>query len=197
MKGVIFFLLRFIGTYLVLSVAYGLFIYHYDTLDPPMTDPITRFVSEQTRNTFEFFGYKAETVHDHHRLFEAEEEQTYDSLFLNDHYAVSIEEGCNGVSVAILFLAFVIGFGGKWKAMSWFLPFGLLTIHVSNITRLMVLSILNVDFDGAAFHFFHKYGFTAMIYGTVFLLWVWWVNRYGRLRSSTQTTSNLPTDEDA
>lgn len=183
MKNVLFFLLRFLGTYLLLSTAYGFFISHYDTVNPPVTDPITRYVSEQTATAARLAGYKAETIHNHHYLFEAEEEQTYDSIFLNDTYAVSVEEGCNGVSVAILFLSFVIGFGGNWKAMSWFLPAGLVLLHISNIGRLIILSVLNVDFEGRAFHFFHKFGFTAMIYATVFLLWVWWVRAYATVPS--------------
>lgn len=185
MRGVIFFLLRFFLVYMALSISYGFYISHFDTLTPPETDPFTRLVSEQTRTTAQALGYESETIHNHHRLFAAEEEQTYDSLYMDNKYAISVEEGCNGISVAILFLAFVVGFGGKWKAMTWFLPFGLLIIHLSNIGRLILLSILNVDFDGAAFHFFHKYGFTAVIYGTVFLLWIWWVNKYGMLQKES------------
>ncbi len=193
MKGVVYFILRFLGTFAVLSVLYGFFIQKYDTAEIPTTDAITRYVSYQTRFVAEKLGYDAEVARNHHLIYATEEEQTMDSLFFNGEYAVSVEEGCNGVSVAILFLSFIIGFGGEWKKLIWFIPMGLAFLHVSNITRIILLGVLNVDFGGQGFHFFHKYLFTAIIYAAVFILWIWWVNAYGK--TGSKANDNLQTNE--
>ncbi|KAB2814506.1 exosortase family protein XrtF [Phaeocystidibacter luteus] len=180
MKGVIYFLLRFGLTWLGLSFLYSsVFIHKYDTAEPPVTDPITRYIVHQTATAAELFGYEVEILYDHHLTYPTEDEQTMDSLYFNDTYAVSVEEGCNAISNAIIFLAFIIGFGGRWKALIWFIPMGLAFIHVANITRILLLGVLNVDYGGEGFHFFHKYLFTAFLYGAIFILWVWWVNKYG------------------
>lgn len=190
MRGVVLFLLRFLATYLVLSTIYGEFISHYDGLETPQTDPITHFVVEQTAAFSELLGYETEIYEDAHLYAQTEEEQTFDTIHLDDKYAISVEEGCNAVNVMILFLAFVIGFGGKWKAMTWFLPLGLLFIHLANIGRLTLLEIINVDFQGEGFHFYHKYLFTAILYVAIFILWVWWVNVYGIPKKKNQSASS-------
>ncbi len=188
MKGVVFFILRFLITYAILSGLYGVYIQKFDTSNPPATDSFTRFVSYQTMFAAEALGYTSELVRNAHLIHETEEEQTMDSIYLDNKYAVSVEEGCNGLSVAILFVSFIIGFGGQWKKLVWFIPMGLAFLHVANIGRILLLGILNVDFDGQGFHFFHKYLFTAIIYAAVFVLWIWWVNRFGQTQSAHKSS---------
>lgn len=172
-KPTILFLLKFFGLYLVLSTLYGVYISDYDRQQ--LLDPATRWVTEQCGNTASLFGYEFEIVQDHHLSLESAAEQTYDSLWLDKVYAISVEEGCNGINVMILFLSFVIGFGGRWQNMLWFIPGGILFIHLANMGRLFLLGILNVEFDGQGFHFFHKYGFTAVLYLAILILWYLWV----------------------
>ncbi len=177
-KPTILFLIKFFLVYGALSVLYGLFVSNYDTSSPPQTDPITRFVTFNCTNTASFLGYSITVVKNDHLNYTADEEQTFDSIWLNDIYAISVEEGCNGINIMILFMAFVVAFGGKLINMLIFIPTGILFIHLSNIGRLLFLSLLNVEWGGRAFHFFHKYGFTAVIYLSVLLLWYLWVSRF-------------------
>src|SRR5690606_13614025 len=144
----------------------------YDTAVPPKTDPITQLIAINCTKTANILGYETKIYkNDHLHHPSASDEQTFDSIWFDGKYAVSIEEGCNGINIIILFLAFVIAYGGKLKNMLIFIPLGIIFIHIANISRLFALSILNVEFDGRAFHFFHKYAFTAIIYLAVLLLW--------------------------
>lgn len=172
-KPTIGFLLKFFGIYLIFSVLYGLYIGAYDTKD--LLDPATRVVAQHCASTASIIGYDIEIVEDDHLRRETLPEQTYDSLWFDQIYAVSVEEGCNGINVMILFVAFVVGFGGKLSRMAWFIPAGLLFIHLANIGRLLFLSLMNVEWGGRGFHFFHKYGFTAVLYLAILLLWYLWV----------------------
>jgi exosortase family protein XrtF len=191
-KPTIFFLVKFFAVYGILSALYGWFIKSYDTLDTPQTDPITSLVTFNCTNSASFFGYEPVIGKDDHlRVGITESEQTYDSIWLNGKYAISVEEGCNGVNIMILFLAFIVAFGGKLLNMGVFIPFGVLFIHASNIGRLFLLSLLNVEFEGRAFHFFHKYGFTAVIYISVLILWYLWVMKF----SGRKQTKKMKTDE--
>ena len=174
---ILWFLARFLGSYLVLSVLYGLYIRPYDASVPSILDPYTRAVGQQVLMFAELFGFETSTVENDHLNYGDGQEVTYDSLFLNKRYAISLEEGCNGISVMVLFVSFLIGFGGRWKDLIWFIPLGLLALHMANILRLFFLMYLNTEVGAQAFHFFHKYGFTAVIYAGVFALWIWWTKR--------------------
>jgi len=171
----VFFLMRFFAVYLALSWVYGRYIAHYDTLDPPRTDPFTREVVYEVTRLASWLGYETDVKLDDHLIYPAAEEQTYDSIHLNGLIGVGVEEGCNGLSIMILFVAFVLSFGGNAQQAAWFVPAGLVFIHLANLGRILFLAILNVDFGGKHFHFFHKYGFTAVIYAAVFALWFVWV----------------------
>ena len=185
-RPTILFLIKFFVIYFGFSALYGYFISSYDTSDPPITDPITHFITYNCTGTAALMGYEPSVIEDDHLNREALPEVTYDSVWFNDIYAVSIEEGCNGVNIMILFLAFIVAFGGKRLNMLIFIPSGIVFIHIANIARLMFLSLLNVEFGGRAFYFFHKYGFTAVIYLAVFLLWVLWVVRFsGKKKAQT------------
>lgn len=176
-KPTLFFLLRFFLTYAICSVSYGLFIKQYDQSQPSIIDPITSQVVNQVGTLASWLGYQVEIEKNAHSNYtDLGHEQTFNTLYLNDIQAIAVEEGCNGMSVIILFASFIIAFGGNAKKSILFILAGIVFIHLSNLLRLLLLAILNVDFNGTYFHFFHKYGFTAVIYLAVFLLWYLWVN---------------------
>jgi len=176
-RPTILFLVKFFVIYLLGSWLYGMFIAQYDLADN--LDPVTRWVTYQCAGSAEMIGYEATVVEDDHKNYEGSfDEQTYDSLYMDAMAAVSVEEGCNGVNIMILFMAFVIGIGGKALNTLIFIPAGLLFIHLANIGRILLLALLNVEFDGRGFHFFHKYGFTAVLYLAILILWYFWVMRW-------------------
>lgn len=189
-RPTLLFLAKFVIIYLLGSGLYGIYIAQYDLKES--LDPATRWVTYQCASTAGLMGYEPEVIQDDHLNWTNGPEQTYDSLWLDTQCAISVEEGCNGLNVMILFVAFVIGFGGRWLNMLIFIPSGLIFIHLANIGRLMLLSLLNVEFEGQGFHFFHKYGFTAVLYLAILVLWYFWVMRWnGRtVKSKTQSDAS-------
>ena len=176
-KPTILFLVKFFLIYVIGNGLYGMYISDYDL--QKKLDPITRWVAYQCAGTANIMGYETEILEDDHLAREAgNEEQTFDTMFLDAIQGISVEEGCNGVNIMILFVAFVVGFGGKLLNTLVFIPAGLLFIHLANIGRLMLLNILLVEYDGSGFHFFHKYGFTAVLYLAILILWYFWVMKW-------------------
>ena len=90
---------------------------------------------------------------------------------------------CNALSLFILFTVFVLWYPGHQKAKWWFIPFGILTIHLLNIIRVVALALI-ANYNPLALDFNHTYTFTFIVYGYIFLLWVWWVNRFASRKSS-------------
>ncbi len=88
-----------------------------------------------------------------------------------------IGDPCNGVSLFAVFSIFLFAYPGPWKHKAWFLPIGLLSIHLLNMLRIVVLCIV-VTVDYELLNFNHDYTFYIIVYGWVFGLWYLWVKRY-------------------
>lgn len=158
----IWFLARFLGIYLVGNLLYGLYINSY----VPDPDPVTIFVSEQTSTVLSWFGEENGTLVQGHK--------TGVLIYNEEQRVLSVYEGCNGLNVFIIFAGFLLAYGRPKKALIWFIPLGLLLIHVFNLARIGLLYNVTLYYPDYTY-FTHKYLFTAIIYGAVFLIWMWWV----------------------
>jgi exosortase family protein XrtF len=90
---------------------------------------------------------------------------------------VRIVEGCNAVSVMILFMAFVVAFTGKLKTTIWFIIAGILLIHVLNVSRISTLIVGLIKYPQYG-EILHDIVFPLIIYGVTFVLWVIWVTKF-------------------
>jgi len=167
-KPFLLFLGKFFLTYLLLTILYQFYLSRYDERKGEV-DHATRAVSAQSISVLHAFN--ATAYSDHHPS------QPCMRLFLNGKYVARIIEGCNAISVMILFVAFVIAFSGKWKITALFILFGCLIIHILNIARIALLSAGMYHYPEHE-HILHGVIFPLIIYSTVFLLWVIWVNKY-------------------
>ena len=87
---------------------------------------------------------------------------------------VKVIEGCNAVSIFLLFISFLFAFKGRTQHYMWFIPTGALVLHLSNIIRISLMGYV-FYFHRTYTDFFHDYAFPSIIYGTVVLLWILWV----------------------
>ena len=158
----ILFLGKFLGIYLVANLLYGAYVTSFE----PGPDPLTSIVANQTSEVLNALGWDTST-HNNTRHPTTE-------VALRSRDILSIYEGCNGVNVIIIFVAFLFSFGTPSRSLWWYAPLGLLVLHVCNLIRITVLfwvSINQPDF----MYFLHKYFFTAGLYAVTFILWVFWV----------------------
>ncbi|MGB5941287.1 MAG: exosortase family protein XrtF [Leeuwenhoekiella sp.] len=167
-KSVILFLLTFLGTYFLLSAAYAAYL-NYGASQEYYPDVISHYVARQTAWFIDVFGYEGTT----------RPNQNHPSMLLlvNGVPASRVIEGCNAIAVMIMFLSFVVAFFNGWKRTIWFVLFGLVTIHILNIIRIALFSI-GVYKIPQHKDFFHDVAFPLVIYGYVFLLWIYWVKDF-------------------
>lgn len=161
-KPTIYFLLRFLGLFVVSNVIYGLFISTYGTAP----DPVTEWVTNQAAIVLNIFGWDVSTLS--HAV------QPTTSLRYAGKNIVAIYEGCNGVNIYIIFIAFLVAIGPFSGKLVWFSLLGAVIIHISNVFRIVLLFQVTIQMPKYVY-FVHKYLFTAIIYGVVFLLWFWWL----------------------
>ncbi len=132
-------------------------------------DGFTQIVSNQSVGVLKILGFDVYEV--------LNNTESCMNIFFNNRFVAKIIEGCNGLSVIILFVAFVVAFTGNWKATIWYVIVGSLLIHFVNVLRIAFLCVLMFYYP-AYEHVLHGVIFPLIIYGLVFLLWVIWVNKF-------------------
>lgn len=162
------FLGKFILSYLVLTIIYQTYLNRFDEKNAEV-DSFTELVAKQSATVLSWFDSQSYTM--------PHLKEPSIKLFYKAKYISRIIEGCNALSVIILFIAFVIAFTGKLKQTILFILIGSVLIHVLNIARIALLCVALYNFPEYE-HLLHGVIFPLVIYGFVFLLWVIWVNNF-------------------
>lgn len=160
------FLAKFFLTYLILSLIYQGYLLRFDDNS---VDSITKYVAQNTEQFFslftaDFFIKEVSGV-------------PYMMLFYKSKYVARMIEGCNAISVIILFISFVVSFSGKLKSTLFFIFLGSFIVYVLNVIRIGLLCMALYWFPEQE-SVLHNVIFPLFIYGVVFILWVIWVNKY-------------------
>ncbi|MBE9488833.1 MAG: exosortase family protein XrtF [Bacteroidetes bacterium] len=172
-KSVIKFILTFLLVYSALSMSYKLYLDYSDGIKF-YPDYITNLVARQSRSLIETVGYKVEIV--------PHPNEASMKLIINDKYVARLIEGCNSISVIILFVSFIFAFSGKFKTTLFYMLFGCVLIYAVNLIRLVIITIGLYNYPWRR-EILHAVIFPLIIYGLVFLLWMFWVNRFANLKT--------------
>ncbi len=132
-------------------------------------DGITKNVSILTEKFSSLIGFNLSVISDNNQY----------KIIVENKVVARIVEGCNAMSVIILFISFVIAFSGKWKQTIIYVFLGSVLIYFLNVLRIILLSILIFHYPNQE-NILHGVVFPLLIYGVVFILWVIWVNNFSR-----------------
>lgn len=161
-KPIITILVRFSVIYIVLLLGYQLYLNQFNGLG---IDSFSDWVSWQVVAVQNKLGYPSDIFH--------EVEASANWFYTKEVYTSIMVEGCNAVSIMILFIAFIFAFYKGFKTFIFGI-IGLVVLHVMNVLRIAGLNIIirdEPDYGKIA----HDYAFPAVIYGTVVLLWLIWI----------------------
>lgn len=167
-KPFLLFLATFFGTYILFSFCYQLFLKSFKNNE---ADSITYFVAQNTEVLLSWFCQMAR--------IEAVANEPFYLVYFQNQSVARIVEGCNGISVIILFVSFVVAFSGSFKNTLLFVFGGSLIIYMLNVIRIAVLTVLLYYFPNQT-HLLHGVLFPLIIYGLVFVLWIIWVNKFSK-----------------
>ena len=163
-KEILWVLLRFLGIWLLLFLLYQWYLNQFSG----NIDGFTKIISDQSAFLLNFTGYETVT-----KDFPSHETVQF---YINGKVATRMVEGCNAVSVMIMFLAFVFAFYKGVKTF-YFAFAGIVLLFILNLFRIYVLNVIVVDFPVLTKHA-HDYFFPAIIYGGVVVLWLIWINKF-------------------
>lgn len=175
-KQVIRFIITFLLVYGVLTFAYKFYLDFSDG-SKYYPDYFTNLVSKQSEAIMISMGYDTQMV--------PHPDEPSIKIILNNKYIARVIEGCNSISVIILFISFVIAFAGNFKNTFLFIFAGSVIIYIVNLLRIVILSIGLYHYPWRSEEM-HTVIFPLIIYGMVFLLWMLWINRYSTLKSTNE-----------
>lgn len=157
--------------YISLSVFYKFYLQFSDG-SKFFPDYFTCLVAKQSEILLDSFGYDVQML--------PHSDEPSIKVILNGNYLARIIEGCNSISVLVLFVSFIIAFSGKLKTTFFYILVGSVLIYTVNLFRIVLLTL-------GLYHYpeyeelLHNVVFPGIIYGIVFSLWVFWVNRFSKL----------------
>ncbi len=161
------FVLRFVLVYAVFTILYNWYL----ASAAPNPDGITRLITKQSEWILEYSPYHIRMVLD--------DTDPFYKVMINDTYAARILEGCNSVSVLILFVTFIIAFRGSWKHTILYSVGGSIFLYLTNLFRIVVLILLIFKYPSYT-EVLHQLVFPAIIYGAMFILWIIWVKKFAK-----------------
>lgn len=167
-KRVLRFLSVFIFSYLLLTLLYSLFLKY----SPPL-DFFTKMVSNHSLSVLDLFNVNIKAVIENEIV----------GLFFETTKIAFIAEGCNAISIQILFIAFVLAFARKFKTTLLYILYGIFFIYIINVLRIALFIMLLLKYPEYT-TFLHDIFFPAIIYGSVFLLWMNWVRLFQKEKSN-------------
>lgn len=158
-------LLRFVVLYIVLVLFYQFYLNGYEN---EVVDPFTRWVARQVAFLQDLLGFPTVLV-DHMKL--------HSILFqTSGRFTTRMVEGCNVISVAVLFSAFIFAFY-KGSKTFLFVFMGWVLLHILNVSRIALLNIIYIQYPKYE-KMAHDYLFPAIIYGGVIILWLVWIQYF-------------------
>jgi len=173
-KSVIYFLIKFFGTYALLFVLYAWYLQKYQIKEPFFAcAPITQNVANGTQKLLNLVGYNV--------LMQQHTKEVSINVIVNNKPVARIIEGCNAISIIILYISFIIAFKGSFKNTILFIIGGSLLIYYFNIVRIAVISIAIYEYPVYE-KTLHEVVFPLLIYGLTFLLWFIWVKKFASLK---------------
>lgn len=161
-KPVLGILLRFIIIYLVLLFAYQFYL---NSFKESGLDPFSKMITRQVMFLQQSLGYPSALYDD------VPNQQVW--YHVKTKFTTRMVEGCNAISVMILFVSFIFAFYKGTKTFV-FVGVSLLILHIMNVLRIAGLNIVYSDYPKYG-KMTHDYVFPTVIYGSVVLLWLIWI----------------------
>ena len=181
-KSVLLFLVKFFCSYFLLFGIYSYYLFSTQKKESVFEcAPITTKVGEQTIDVLTFFGYNAR--------MEQHTDELSVKLLVDEVYLARVIEGCNAISIIILFVSFIIAFPGPIKRTLLYAVIGSVVIYFVNLLRIAFLTVALAKLPSQK-ELLHNLVFPSLIYGLVFLLWVIYVNYFSNYKEVRNEKKN-------
>jgi exosortase/archaeosortase family protein len=98
-------------------------------------------------------------------------------LYFENTGYLGVNHSCSGLKPILQFILLMLLFPGPWKHKAWFIPMGVVIVHLTNLFRISGLAVVTITIP-QYWDFAHDYVFRPFFYVVIFFLWVWWTEKF-------------------
>lgn len=154
--------LLFLGRFFAIVVVLYLVV-AVNVVNERFVVPFTQGIASVSAATLRLIGEKTTAV---------------ETVIRSDHFAVNVENGCNGIEAMILLVAAIAAYPASWKARAAGLVLGIIGIQALNLFRVSSLFWLGRHYP-KVFDMFHTAVWQSLIILAALAMFVVWSLRVG------------------
>ena len=98
------------------------------------------------------------------------------SIITNNNVRLLLSDSASGLKQMIQFAVLILFFPGPWKHKAWFIPLGVIIIHITNVFRILCLVVIAKHWP-QQINYAHENWLRFMFYAVIFGLWLVWVEK--------------------
>jgi exosortase/archaeosortase family protein len=98
-------------------------------------------------------------------------------MYFDNSGFVGVGVSCSGFKQILQFIVLFLVYPGPWKHKLWYIPLGVLAIYITNLFRIVSLSVV-VQTQPEYFDVVHDYIVRPLFYVVIFVFWVVWVEKF-------------------
>lgn len=110
------------------------------------------------------------------------------TMFFPECGYILINSSCSAVKQFMQWLVLMVIYPGPWKHKLWYIPAGIFILHLTNIFRIVGLSVVLLTWPDY-WDWSHDWVFRPFFYVVIFAMWVLWVERFSK-RSLNKRKAN-------
>lgn len=99
------------------------------------------------------------------------------SMVFSNGAGLYVNNSCSGLKQFYQVIVLFVLFPGPWRHKLWFIPMSCFVMFVTNVFRIVVLSVLQ-SIQPDYFEFVHTWVLRPFFYVVVFGLWILWVEKF-------------------
>lgn len=97
-------------------------------------------------------------------------------IYFPNNCMIYVNSGCSGLKQIMQFALLMFLFPGPWRKKLWFIPTGIIVVHITNVLRVVGLAVV-MNYWPQYWDFSHDYIFRPIFYVVIFMMWVLWVEK--------------------
>jgi len=99
------------------------------------------------------------------------------TMYFHPNSYIAITSGCSGLKLFYEWCILMLLYPGPWRPKTWFIPLGLIIVHLINIFRIISLAVIIV-WKPDYWHFSHDYILRPFFYLIMFIMWMIWEENF-------------------
>lgn len=104
------------------------------------------------------------------------------TMYFPNNNWLEVNGSCSGLKQFYQWIILMVLFPGPWKQKLWYIPMGILVIHLVNIMRIVILAII-MEHAPDYWHMSHDWILRPFFYVVIFVMWVIWVEKFAHKKT--------------